>query len=364
MKSFKIHPITRQRLQRFRKVGYAYRSLLLLLILYGFSLCAELLCNDRPLLLRYDGKTYVPFLKYYPEDTFTGSGRMTRADYKEIAKTPGFAGNRENFMLFAPIPFGPKETLKPQDIETTKHVTVEFEAQPSIAVLYLNPDLSVNKLRDAAASTGIQAGDLLSAHVDLSSKMQAAFTKRFDGREDAVYQEAVELGGKRFNLKLAENKAGEARSTARAYLNEVLLPLEPMDWLDGGWNSTSADWNAVPPDVRALIETRAQQATTDSVYNLSVTLNGTPYKINFSTEQVIFPFRPCKGHYLGLDSAGRDVLVLIVYGMRIAFSFGIVLVLTSMVLGTLVGAIQGYYAGKVDMIGQRLIEIWESIPFL
>ena len=365
MKRLKIHPITRQRLQRFRKVRYAYWAFAGLLGVYGLSLFSELLCNDRPLLVHYEGKSYFPILKYHPEDTFTGNGRMTRPDYKQVNKLAAFTENRANFMLFPLIPFGPGETLKPQDIETSKAVTVSFEAQPSTAVLYVRPDLRVEKLRDSLQPTGVKAEDALSDRFAVPSGFRAALQKRFGNREDAGFEQRITLNEKPFTLKLASNSVrSKPRKTVRVYLNEVLPPLEPMVWKDAKWKKVNSSWNALPLAVREGIEAGVRSSEEATVEDLSFELGGTPYRAGFSTEQVIFPFRPCRGHYLGLDSSGRDVLVLLLYGMRIAFSFGILLVLSATALGTLFGAIQGYYAGKVDIVGQRLIEIWQALPFL
>ena len=77
-----------------------------------------------------------------------------------------------------------------------------------------------------------------------------------------------------------------------------------------------------------------------------------------------FPFRPVGPHLFGLDDSGRDVLARIFYGLRISLNFGLLLVVTSMVIGTIIGAVQGYYGGKFDLTGQRLTEIWEALPFL
>ncbi len=69
-------------------------------------------------------------------------------------------------------------------------------------------------------------------------------------------------------------------------------------------------------------------------------------------------------HYLGTDKEGKDVLARIVYGFRISMMFGLCLAVTETVLGCIIGAIQGYFGGWIDLIGQRLTEIWGSIPQL
>lgn len=70
------------------------------------------------------------------------------------------------------------------------------------------------------------------------------------------------------------------------------------------------------------------------------------------------------GHYLGTDDRGRDVLARLIYGLRISMIFGIALSVTGTLLGCLLGGIQGYFGGWIDLIGQRLTEIWGSIPRL
>jgi microcin C transport system permease protein len=57
-------------------------------------------------------------------------------------------------------------------------------------------------------------------------------------------------------------------------------------------------------------------------------------------------------------------LTRILYGLRTSLTFGFLLVGLSMSLGTLLGALQGYFGGKVDMTGQRFTEIWSALPFL
>ncbi len=70
------------------------------------------------------------------------------------------------------------------------------------------------------------------------------------------------------------------------------------------------------------------------------------------------------GHYLGTDDRGRDVLARLIYGFRISVIFGLSLAVSGTLLGCFLGGIQGYFGGWVDLIGQRLTEIWGSIPRL
>jgi len=89
-----------------------------------------------------------------------------------------------------------------------------------------------------------------------------------------------------------------------------------------------------------------------------------PYKtIDTATSQVI-ESSWIDGHYLGTDDRGRDVLARLVYGLRISMIFGISIAITGTIIGCLLGGTQGYFGGWIDLIGQRLTEIWGSIPRL
>jgi microcin C transport system permease protein len=76
------------------------------------------------------------------------------------------------------------------------------------------------------------------------------------------------------------------------------------------------------------------------------------------------PSPPTRDNPLGTDDQGRDVLATIIYGFRISVLFGLTLTILSSVLGIAAGAIQGYYGGKVDILGQRFIEVWSGMPTL
>lgn len=84
---------------------------------------------------------------------------------------------------------------------------------------------------------------------------------------------------------------------------------------------------------------------------------------NFTLEQPV-PSPPTLMNWFGTDDQGRDVLARILYGLRVSLLFGLALTLCSAILGIAIGAIQGYFAGWVDLIGQRIVEIWGALPFL
>jgi len=69
-------------------------------------------------------------------------------------------------------------------------------------------------------------------------------------------------------------------------------------------------------------------------------------------------------NWLGTDDQARDVLARVIYGFRISVLFGLVLTICSAIIGVSAGAIQGYFGGWTDLLLQRFIEIWSSMPVL
>jgi microcin C transport system permease protein len=69
-------------------------------------------------------------------------------------------------------------------------------------------------------------------------------------------------------------------------------------------------------------------------------------------------------NWLGTDDQARDVLARVIYGFRISVLFGLILTLGSAIIGVSAGAVQGYFGGLTDLLFQRIIEIWSSLPQL
>lgn len=76
------------------------------------------------------------------------------------------------------------------------------------------------------------------------------------------------------------------------------------------------------------------------------------------------PVAPDAEHWLGTDGLGTDVLAKLLYGFRLSVVFGIILTILSSSIGIFVGAVQGYFGGLIDLVGQRLVEIWVGLPVL
>ncbi len=184
--------LSRDRFNRFRKIKRAWYSFILLSGLFILSLFSEILCNDRPYILSYEGRLYFPIFHFYPEKEFGGK-YLTEADYVTLRNSDAFI-NSQNWMLLPPIPHSP-----------------------------------------------------LHSYMDLQ---------------------------------------------------------------------------------------------------------GTP------------PHPPSAKHWLGTDSSARDVFARLLYGFRICMLFSLILAAISTLFGILIGGVQGYFGGLIDMVMQRLIEVWSSLPFL
>ena len=187
----RITPLTQRRLQNFRSNTRGYWSLWIFLVLFGLSLFAEFLANDRPLLIRYDGQFYYPIFTVYPETTFDGIFE-TEADYRD-------------------------------------------------------------------------------------------------------------------------------------------------------------------PEVKQLIEEKGWMVWPLIPYSYDT--------INYDLP-VPAPAPPSGDNWLGTDDQGRDLVARLIYGFRISVLFGLVLTLLSSLIGVTAGAVQGYFGGWVDLVGQRLIEMWVGLPLL
>lgn len=214
-----LSPLNARRWRNFRRNGRAFWSLIIFSVLFGVSLFAEFLANDRPILVQYRGEYYTPIFNFYPETTFGGDFR-TEAIYRD----------------------------------------------PEVECL-------------------IQTGGLIDC---------------FDDPE-GVMQEVEDTG----------QFAGEA--------------------VEEGWTL----WPLIPYSYRTTVD-RAGAA----------------------------PLPPNHQNWLGTDDTKRDVLARVIYGFRLSILFTLVVTGAASLIGIFAGAVQGYFGGWLDLIFQRIIEIWSATPSL
>ncbi len=213
----KLSPLNQRRWRNFRANRRAFWSLIVFAVLYGLSLGAELLANDRPLLVSYRGGYYTPFLTFYSEKTFGG------------------------------------------DLGTEANYTT-----PEVQCLIVT------------------------------------------GGAEACWDDP-------------EGVIAEAKATGT-------VEGEPVE---KGWIL----WPPVPYS-----------------YNTIVNTGGT------------VPGPITAQNWLGTDDASRDVLARVIYGFRLSVTFALIVTVLNTIFGVIAGAIQGYFGGRIDLVFQRVIEIWGSVP--
>jgi microcin C transport system permease protein len=222
----RLSPINQRRWHNFKSNRRGYWSLWLFLVLFFLTLFAEIVANDKPLLVKYDGGYYAPIFNIYPETIFGGEFE-TEADYRDPFVTD-LIKEKGGWVVWPPIRYS--------------YDTVNLD---------------------------------------------------FPG------------------YKLVDGERKAAGFPA------------PPNWMVGKETCAARD--------------DEQLARYCAVKNWN---------------------------WLGTDDQGRDVVARLIYGFRISVLFGLTLTLISSVIGVLAGAIQGYFGGWVDLIFQRFIEIWTSVPTL
>ncbi len=213
-----LSPLNQRRWRNFRRNGRAYWSLLIFSVLFGLSLFAEFIANDKPILVKYRGEFYTPIFNFYPETQF-GGDFQTEAIYRD----------------------------------------------PEVRCL-------------------IDSGGL-----------------------DQCFDDPDGI--------LEEIKAGTFQA----------------DGFERGWSI----WPLIPYS-----------------YNTSVDRPGAA------------PLPPNSQNLLGTDDTKRDVLARVIYGFRLSILFTLVVTGAASLIGIFAGAIQGFFGGWLDLIFQRIIEIWSSTPSL
>lgn len=158
-----------------------------------------------------------------------------------------------------------------------------------------------------------------------------------------------------FILTLGANFFANEKPLLIMYKGEIYLPMI-KDYPETTFGGTfEAYTNYRDPDVQELINKEG--------WILFPPLPYSPQTIDYNLTQSA-PSPPDWHHLLGTDDQGRDILVRLIYGGRASILFGIFLTIIASVIGIFMGAVQGYFGGKIDLFMQRFVEVWSGLPIL
>lgn len=159
-----------------------------------------------------------------------------------------------------------------------------------------------------------------------------------------------------FGISLSAEFVANDRPIIAVYQGKVFFPI----WKDysektfGGDFETPTDFH--DPAIRANLSSTGNWAIYPPVKYSYLTLNYFAKEPN--------PAGPSSDNWFGTDDRGRDVLARLIYGFRLSVLFGLVLTLVGTVIGVFLGGLMGYFGGRFDLVSQRLVDIWRSMPEL
>jgi len=373
MPLIRFNPITIKRFNRFRAQKRAWCSFLCLLAMNVVSLGAELWCNGVPLWVSHEGRWYFPFLRFYPEDQFLHNGVQTQTNYRSLASTPDFTtGN--SWMFWPLLPYGPNEIVSAAELHPSLRIQARLTPEPQVAAATVNAEMVLQRFQGAEGVLGQNAPDWKGRPItelwQIPPELSLAIKMRLANQE-APRVECACPGLNGMPEVTTSLPAYQPRARAA---RQIRLTLRRTGNLGKtyAWQFASKEDGRLPADFLKLPDSARQSVltavaacrSTDAPQTQALELDGVRYQMAVEREAVRYPFRPVQGHWLGIDDAGRDVLVRLLYALRTSLTFGLILVCCSLGVGTLAGFIQGYCGGWVDLTGQRMIEIWSALPFL
>ncbi len=368
---------TRQRWRRFLAHRRGLWSLRLLAGLYVLSLAAELVCNDRPIAMRYNRRWFFPVVRAYTQDQVLGNGVFTRmTDYRALWQSDAFRTAPANRLVLPLFPVGPWESLRQESLDHLRRVTINLRPASRVARVQLGADGRIVWAEGAWRHflPSVQGRPTPSGHrLDEDWALPDALRQAIAERLANLPSEAAEADllhragdGVEARVRLAPFAPRRDPPTSVRLLMRHPEPVQRRreQVRREDLSAALSAWAGLGEADRRRVEEAAERSFEEHVPPVEVLWDGVPAQVILSAEVIAWPFRPVRGHWMGIDMAGRDVLARLLYGMRISMTFGLLLVGTSLLLGILAGAVQGYFAGWVDIIGQRLTEIWSALPFL
>lgn len=158
-----------------------------------------------------------------------------------------------------------------------------------------------------------------------------------------------------FTLTLFAEFIANDRPILVSFQGELYVPvfIDYPETVFGGFLETPAEY--ADPEVQEMIEEQGWIFWPPIHFSYDT--------VNYALTEPA-PSPPSARNILGTDDQGRDVAARLIYGFRVSILFGLTLTVVSSVIGVAAGAVQGYFGGMVDLLGQRFIEIWSGLPML
>jgi len=296
--------------------------------------------------------------------------------------------------------YGPREVLDPVAFEPYRHTTLTLVPDAATGRFNLTPDGRITRAENCVpffAGVADPNREILTNHWRVPPALAAAIAARFANQPAPAFEATLSNGAAPPQQAVCALAAYEPREAPPVSVRVSLRTIaaggkqvfdvtagrppvfgQPVRDGDGGRaasravdSATSPDrvqpaapWQQLPPDVRAALETCLAQAFAGRDAATNVVVAGNVLQAHCTPAGVSWPHRPVPGHWMGVDTNGYDVWTRLVYGLRTSLTFGLLLVTWAMLLGFVIGAVQGYFGGWLDIIAQRLIEIWSALPFL
>jgi len=282
--------------------------------------------------------------------------------------------------LAAPLicPYGPREVLNPVAFESYRHTTLTLAPDAATGRFNLASDGRITRAENCAAFFPGAADpnrESFTNHWRMPTAFAAAIAARFANQPAPAFETTLSYIGNLQQQAVCTLAAYEPREVPPASVRVSLRTAiadgkQIFDATAPAPDATifrihpAVAWQKLPPDVRAALEACLTQAFAGHEVATNVIVAGNMLQAHCASAGVSWPHRPVPGHCMGVDTNGYDVWTRLVYGLRTSLTFGLLLVAWAMLLGFVIGAVQGYFGGWLDIIAQRLIEVWSALPFL
>ena len=374
-------PVTKKRLRRFRSIRRGYISFVIVTSCFTTSMFLEVLVNDRPVMIRYGDQTAYPavrdlfntwiFFQDGPFSTFDRSGDFGipgdgPLDYKAFGKIVADPAGS-----FGPIEEGRKQetqTLE-QEISDTQQEIDELIADGEEPEEWLVEDLQaakidLEKLRFQITELGAIEQVFASGAATIYWPLyrHGPYKNRLDLPGTAPHGPSLPLPGitpgYSSALLLGRNEqllGGRPTYQVGAVDGEPLRIGQKLFVLEG-------DLEKGVTDVLGILLIRELHA--DGQQGIAEVLSQGEGKSFSEGAALASRFLKTWEAPLGTSDSGIDVVPLLLYGFRVSVGFALTVMGVGYLIGILAGAVMGYYGGWTDILLQRFIEIWASVPFL